>query len=148
MPSPTSVFGFALLACTLVASPTVSEPLPSSARSTTEPVLIRTLLDAATSYQAHNVAVSGRAKDVEKWSPVPAGKCGILYDSYVFKVEDESGSIRVEAMGTCGVRGMVEPVREGDRVFVEGVFIQLLSGNLSSPIPYIFTMGRAIRLLP
>ncbi len=39
--------------------------LSSSARSTTEPVLIRTLLDKATSYQAHNVAVIGIAKNIE-----------------------------------------------------------------------------------
>jgi hypothetical protein len=148
MTSPTSVFVFSLLACTLIASPTVPEPLPSSARSTTEPVLIRTLLDAATSYQGHNVAVIGIAKDIEKWPPMPAGKCGIRYDSYVFKVEDESSSIRVEAMGTCRVKGVVEPVREGERVLVEGIFIQLLSGNLRSPTPFIFTSGMAIRRLP
>lgn len=142
------MFVFSLLACTLVASPTFPDTLSSSARSTTEPVRIRTLLDAATSYQAHNVAVIGIAKDIEKWPPLPAGKCGIRYDSYVFKVEEESDSIRVEVMGTCGVQGVAEPVREGDRVFVEGIFIQLLSGNLSSPAPFIFTMGRAIRRLP
>lgn len=150
MTSPTSVFVFSLLACTLVASPTVAETLSSSARSTTEPVLIKKLLDEATSYQAHNVAVIGIAKDIEKWPPMPCGtrQRGIRYDSYVFKVEDESGSIRVEAMGTCGVQGVVEPVREGDRVLVEGICIQLLSGNLRSPTPFIFTAGMAIRRLP
>ena len=109
------------------------------------------MLDAASSYQAHNVAVIGRVTDVEKLPPMPAGKCGnrygIRYDSYVFKVEDESGSIRVEAMGTCGIQGVVEPVREGERVLVEGIFIQLLSGNLRSPTPFIFTAGMAIRRL-
>jgi len=108
------------------------------------------LLDEATSYQAHNVAVIGRVTDIEKWPPMPCGPrlLGIRYDSYVFKVEDESGSIRVEAMGTCGVQGVVEPVREGDRVLVEGICIQLLSGNLRSPTPFIFTAGMAIRRLP
>jgi hypothetical protein len=112
--------------------------------------LIKKLLDEATSYQAHNVAVIGIAKDIEKWPPMPCGtrQRGIRYDSYVFKVEDESGSIRVEAMGTCGVQGVVEPVREGDRVLVEGICIQLLSGNLRSPTPFIFTAGMAIRRLP
>src|SRR5256885_12604246 len=103
MTSPTSVFVFSLLACTLVGSPTFPSPLPASPQPPTEPILIRTLLDATPSYQAHNVAVMGIAKDIEKWPPMPAGKCGIRYDSYVFKVEDDSGSIRVEAMGTCGV---------------------------------------------
>jgi hypothetical protein len=146
--SPTSVFVFILLACTLVASLAVPETLSSSARSTTEPVLIRTLLDAATSYHAHNVAVIGIAKDIEKWPPMPGGKCGIRYDSYVIKVEDETGSIRVEAEGTCRVQGLVEPVQEGDRVLVEGIFIQLQSGNLRSPTHFIFTTGMAVRRLP
>jgi hypothetical protein len=106
------------------------------------------LLDGATSYQAHNVAVIGRVTEVEKWPPMPAGKCGIRYDTYVLKVEDESGSIRVEAVGTCGVQGVVDPVQEGDRILVEGIFIQLQSGNLRSPTHFIFTTGLAIRRLP
>jgi len=148
MTSPTSVFVFSLLACTLVGSPTFPSPLPASPQPPTEPILIRKLLDAATSYQAHNVAVIGRVTDVEQRQPIPAGKCGIRYDDYVFTVEDESGSIRVESMGTCGVQGVVEPVREGDRVRVEGLFIQLLSGNLRSPTPSIFTASMAIKRLP
>jgi hypothetical protein len=150
MTSPTSIFVFSLLACTFVTSPTVAETLSSSARSTTQPVLIRKLLDEATSYQAHNVAVIGIAKEIEKWPPMPCGKYqrGIRYDSYVFMVEDESGSIRVEAMGTCGVQGVVKPVREGDRVLVEGICIQLQSGNLRSPTPFIFTASMAIRQHP
>ena len=110
--------------------------------------MIRTLLDAASSYQAHNVAVIGRVTDVEQQPPIAAGKCGIRYDDYVFTVEDASGSIRVEAMGTCGVQGVVEPVREGDRVRVEGLFTQVLSGNLRSSTPFIFTTYMAVRLLP
>src|SRR6266513_4866498 len=147
MTSPTSVFVFSLLACTLVGSPTFPSPLPASPQPPTEPILIRKLLDAASSYQAHNVAVIGRVTDVEQRQPILAGKCGIRYDDYVFTVEDESGSIRVEAMGTCGVQGVVEPVREGDRVLVEGICIQLPSGNLRSPTPFIFTASMAIKRL-
>jgi hypothetical protein len=150
MTSPKLLFVFTLLAYTLVASPTVAETFSSSARSTTEPVLIRKLLDEATSYQAHNIAVIGIVKDIEKWPPMSCGQRqrGIRYDSYVLIVEDESGSIRVEAMGTCGVQGVVEPVRVGDRVLVEGICIQLLSGDLRSLTPFIFTAGMAIRRLP
>lgn len=149
MTSPTLVsIVFSLLACTLAASPTFPSPLPASPQPPTEPILIGTLLDAAPSYQAHNVAVIGRVADVEQRPPIPAGKCGIRYDDYVFTVEDVSGSIRVEAMGTCGVQGVVEPVQEGDRVRVEGLFIQLQSGNLSTPFIFISTTYMAIRLLP
>lgn len=141
--------GFSLLACTLAASPTFPSPLPESPQPPTEPILVRTLLDAVPSYQAHNVAVIGRVTDVERWPPIPGGKCGIRYDSYVFTVEDASGSIRVEAMGTCRVQGVIEPVREGDRVRVEGLFIQQpLSGHRRSSTPVIFTTYMAITLLP
>lgn len=150
MTSPTLIsFVFSLLGCTLAASPTFPSPLPASSQPPTEPILIRTLLDAAPSYQAHNVAVIGRVTDVEQWPPIPGGKwCRIRYGSYVLIVEDESGSIRVEAQGTCRVQGLVEPVQEGDRVLVEGIFIQLQSGNLHSPTHFIFTTGMAVRRLP
>lgn len=121
----------------------------SSFASTPEPILIRTLLDGATSYQGHSVVVSGVAKEIEKWPPLPAGKCGILYDSYIFTVEDESGSIRVEVFGTCRVQGVVELAQEGDQVLVEGVLFQPLSSDSHAPIPFIYTHARAItRLLP
>ena len=121
----------------------------SSFASTTEPIPIRTLLDGATSYQGHSVTVSGVAKEIEKWPPVPAGKCGILYDSYIFTVEDESGSIRVEVFGTCHVQGVVELAQDGDRVLVEGVLFQPLSSYSHAPVPWIYTHARAIRrLLP
>jgi len=84
--------------------------------------------------------------DVEKRPPVPA-KCGIRYDDYVFEVRDESGSIRVETTGTCRVQGVLE-VREGDRVRVEGLFIQPLSDKPGSQPPFIFTKSTAIMRLP
>lgn len=140
---------FSLLAFMLAASPTFPSPLPESPQRPTEPILIRTLLDAVPSYQSHNVAVIGRVRDVEQLPPIRAGKCGIRYDSYVFTVEDASGSISVEVMGTCRVQGVIEPVREGDRVRVEGLFFQQpLSGNLRSSTPFIFSTYMAIILLP
>ena len=111
--------------------------------------MIKTLLAEATSYQGHEIAVAGIAKDVEARPPMPACKHMLRYGDYVFDLKDESGSIRVEVMGMCGIpRGGVKIVRDGDRVLVKGVFIQLLSGNLSSPTMFISALTRAVSRLP
>lgn len=142
-----SVCMLGLLVFALVHASVFPGTVSSSPSSPVEPVPIRTLLDGATSYQGHSVAVSGVAKEIEKWPPVPAGKCGILYDSYIFTVEDESGSIRVEVFGTCHVQGVVELAQDGDRVLVEGVLFQPLSSDSHAPVPWIYTHARAIRRL-
>ena len=123
-------------------------PMFSEAQSTTEPVMIKALLADATSYQGHEIAVVGIAKDVEERPPVPACKRVLRYGDHVFDLKDESGSIRVEVMGTCGNQGGVKISRDGDRVLVKGTFIQLLSGNLSSPTTFIFALNQAVSRLP
>ena len=111
--------------------------------------MIKSLLAEGTSYQGHEIAVLGIANDVEMWPPVPACKGGgYRYADYVFDLKDESGSIRVEVMGMCGTSRRVEIVRDGDRVLVKGVFVQLLSGNFSSPTPFIYALNQAVRRLP
>ena len=143
-----------VLAIVLLAGLLTGSPMFSEAQSTTEPVMIKTLLAGATSYQGHEIAAVGIAKDVEERPPVPA--CGskrhhpslFRYGDYVFDLKDESGSIRVEVMGTCGNQGGVKIPRDGDRVLVKGVFIQLLSGNLSSPTTFISALNRAVSRLP
>jgi hypothetical protein len=139
-----------VLAIVLLAGFLTGSPMFSEAQSTTEPVMIKTLLAGATSYQGHEIAVVGIAKDVEERPPVPAcNKRRLLrYGDYVFDLKDESGSIRVEVMGTCGNQGGVKIARDGDRVLVKGVFIQLLSGNLSSPTTFISALNQAVSRLP
>jgi len=91
----------------------------------------------------------GKARGVETLPPFSGGKkCKIMYDSYIFTVEDESGAIRVEVRGACGIQGQVDIIREGEPVLVEGIFIQLLSGNLSSPSPLIYAVNWGVRRLP
>jgi hypothetical protein len=143
-PEKPCVLAIILLAGLLTGFPSFSE-----AQSTTEPIMIKTLLAEATSYQGHEIAVAGIAKDVEARPPMPACKHMLRYGDYVFDLKDESGSIRVEVMGMCGIpRGGVKIVRDGDRVLVKGVFIQLLSGNLSSPTMFISALTRAVSRLP
>jgi hypothetical protein len=91
----------------------------------------------------------GKAREVETLPPLPGGKkCKIMYDSYIFTVEDESGAILVEVRGTCGIQGQVDVIREGELVLVEGMFIHLVSGNLSSPSPLIHALNWRVRRLP
>ncbi|MBX3303171.1 MAG: hypothetical protein KF693_13235 [Nitrospira sp.] len=79
---------------------------------------------------------------------MPACKPVLYYGDYVFDLEDESGSIRVEVMGTCGnQRGGMKVVRDGDRVLVKGVFIQLQSGNFSPPATFIYALNQAVSRL-
>ena len=69
------------------------------------------------------------------------------YGSYVFDLEDESGSIRVEVSGACGNQKEVVVMRNGDRVLVNGIFIQFFSGNFSSSTPFIYALNQAVRRL-
>jgi hypothetical protein len=138
-----------VLAIVLLAGLLTGSPIFSEAQSTTEPIMIKTLLAEATSYQGHEIAVVGIAKDVEERPPMRACDKRVLrYGDYVFNLKDESGSILVEVMGTCGNQGGVKIARDGDRVLVKGVFIQLLSGNLSSPTTFISALNRAVSRLP
>ena len=142
-------FAFSMLASTWGNPPAFAEATASS--STSEPIQIGTLLHGATSYQGHSVAVIGMAKEIKTWPPVRGGRsCGINYDSYSFTVEDASGSIQVVALGTCQIQGVVKPVREGDRVIVEGIFIQPTSHETGSPPDniYIKTPALGIRNVP
>ena len=98
-------------------------------------VSIRTLLNSASSFQHHAVTVSGIVKDRQDFPPVYGKNCGILYDSYIFTLEDESSSIRVEVFGMCrpGVRA---PVSDGQKVLVQGVFIVHSSNGIDAPRIY------------
>ena len=137
-----------VLAIVLLASFLTGSPIFSEAQSTTEPIMIKTLLADATYYQGHEIAVVGIAKDVEERPPMPACKHILRYGDYVFELKDESGSIRVEVMGMCGNQGGVKLARDGDRVLVKGVFIQLLSGNLRLPTTFISASNRAVSRFP
>jgi len=137
-----------ILAIVILAGFMTGSPMFLEAQSTTEPVMIKTLLADATSYQGHEIAAVGIAKNVEARPPTPAGRgCVLRYGDYVFDLKDESGSIRVEVVGACGNQGGVTIARDGDRVLVKGVFIQLFSGNLSSPTTFISALNQAVSRL-
>lgn len=103
---------------------------------------IGTLLGSASSYQAHAVTVRGTAKEIQRLPPIHGGKqCRMVYDSYVFTLEDETGSIRVEVFGVCGVSGAVTPVSDGDEVVVQGFFIVHFFGVENASLIYTNTFA-------
>jgi hypothetical protein len=88
-----------------------------------EPVAIGTLLWSSSSYDHHIVTIQGIARQVELYPPLSPSHsvCRVLYDAYIFTLEDETGSVQVNVPGHC-VPGMVIPVSSGNKVVVEGVF--------------------------
>ena len=103
-------------------------------------VSIRTLLNSASSFQHHAVTVLGIVKDRQDFPPVYGKNCGVLYDSYIFTLEDESGSIRVEVFGLCRP-GARAPVSDGQKVLVQGVFIVHSSDGIDAPRIYANTLA-------
>lgn len=106
-----------------------------------QPVSIRTLLNSASSFQAHAVTVLGIAKDRQDFLPFYGGKCGIVYDSYIFTLEDESGSIRIEVFGVCRISGVRASVSDGQKVLVQGFFIVHSSDGIDAPLIYTNTFA-------
>jgi len=111
--------------------------------SSAEPTLsLGSLLGSATSYQAHVVTVRGTAKEIQR---LPAffggGKCGMVHDSYLFTLEDGTGSVRVEVFGVCRMAGAIAPVADGEEVQLQGLFIVHYSGVDTAPLIYTNTFA-------
>jgi len=134
-------FGLRVLAF-LVMLWLVSTPLSQA----DQPVSIRTLLNSASSFQAHAVTVVGIAKDRQDIPPFSGGKCGIVYDSYMFTLEDESGSIRIEVFGVCRMSGVRAPVSDGQKALVQGFFIVHSSDGIDASL--IYTNTFAVKQIP
>jgi hypothetical protein len=89
-----------------------------------EQVSIQKLLSPqATSYQQHLVTLEGVTSELQVLPPaVGAGKtCRVLYGRASFRLEDETGSLTVEVLGSCKQSAARALPRDGDRVRVTGV---------------------------
>lgn len=62
------------------------------------------------------------------------GRCGRVYDSYSFILEDGTGSMQVDVAGSCHGPGVVLVVDEGDKVLVETVIEELTGSDGRSSI--------------
>ena len=85
-----------------------------------ERVSIQKLLSPqATSYQQQLVTLEGVVSALQPEPPVP-GRC-LLYGRALFMLDDETGSITVEVLGSCRPSAVEALPKDGDRVRVAGV---------------------------
>jgi hypothetical protein len=107
---------YSLIVASLLLSPAdAAEP---------ERVSIQKLLSPqATSYQQHLVTLEGVTSELQVLPPaVGAGKtCRVLYGRASFILEDETGLLTVEVLGSCKQSAVRALPRDGDRVRVTGV---------------------------
>jgi hypothetical protein len=91
---------------------------PSLARAD-EPTPVQDILANPDAYHLRLVTVHGTARDIEPLDPyiLPSGVT--CYGAYLFRLDDETGSLPVAVLGVCGVPVFRDPeVEEGDRVTV------------------------------
>lgn len=119
------VFSFTLL---YISSISAVQADPQSAmdaqiktdKLTDQSVDIDTILSSPKSYQLHLVALQGTVRQVRPIGTLFA-KCGPVYDSYTFTLEDGTGTIEVTVAGACYSPGVTIPVSEGDRLVVQAL---------------------------
>ncbi|MHC9063424.1 OB-fold nucleic acid binding domain-containing protein [Nitrospira sp. CMX1] len=90
-----------------------------------EYVSIQTLLlPQAASYQQHMVTVQGVASNIEiipETSPRTSKKrCVLVYGRATFTLDDETGSLPIEVLGSCSPIAMDMLPREGETVRLTG----------------------------
>ncbi|MBX3326456.1 MAG: hypothetical protein U0223_19475 [Nitrospira sp.] len=99
-----------------------------------EYVSIQTLLSPqAASYQRRMVTVQGIANNIEIIPPAPPRPskqpCLLVYGRATFTLEDETGSIPVEVLGSCSPTAMDMLPREGETVRLTGTVHVLKSDS-------------------
>jgi len=128
MPGPSSFMTKLLILGVLLCASTVTGGDP-------EHVSIQTLFSPRVlSYQQHAVTVEGVVQDLQVLSPfdrtngrsAPA-KC-LLYGRAAFLLEDETGIIPVEVLGSCHPHVVDVLPHDGDRVRITGL-VQVLKSE-------------------
>lgn len=103
-----------------------------------ERLLIGKILRHPADYQARVVTVEGRARAV-RTLPAHRGtpRCGgsAVYDSQMFTLQDESGTIGIGTGGTCRPN-VIRPVVENERLRIRGVVVA--DDKSSGGIPVIY----------
>lgn len=105
---------YSLIVASLLLSPAdAAEP---------ERVSIQKLLSPqATSYQQHLVTLEGVTSESQVLPPAAGKACRVLYGRASFILEDETGSLTVEVLGSCKRNALSALPMDGDRVRVTGI---------------------------
>jgi len=85
-----------------------------------EPVPIGLILADPEPYHLHLVTIQGTVQQVQVLDPYRQPSGTICYSTYLFTLQDDTGSIDVAVLGTCGLAVVRPPdVSDGDRVTVK-----------------------------
>lgn len=96
---------------------------------TPEQVSIQHLLAQAPSYDLHVVTLQGVTRDLQILPPLPLPKCGLVDGRATFTLDDGTGSIVVEVLGSCS-RRVLDPLPKDGNVVRMSATIHLLNTNL------------------
>ncbi len=84
-----------------------------------EPIPVQDILADPDAYHLRLVTVHGTARDIEPLDPYTLPSGVTCYSAYLFRLDDDTGSLPVAVLGICGVPVFRDPeVEEGDRVTV------------------------------
>lgn len=71
------------------------------------------------SYHLQMVTLEGTVHDIERLVPYEIENGTMCYGAYTFRLEDQTGSVKVSVLGVCGVPMIREPdVTEGDCIML------------------------------
>jgi hypothetical protein len=114
-------------------------------------LLISTLLSRSTSYQLHEVILTGTVGQVVLQPPrfVEEAACTI-HGAYSFVLTDETGWILVDVDGKCGSAPgppVLVPVSTGEHIVLEGTVVVLTQGLTMDPVVKLQARSLRVRQL-
>jgi hypothetical protein len=87
---------------------------------TDEPVPIKEVLTSPERYHLRLVLLEGIVREVKSLDPYEQPTGTVCYSAYLFRLQDETGSLSIAVLGLCGVPLLREPdVVDGEHVFVK-----------------------------
>jgi hypothetical protein len=94
---------------------------PVAAENFTDaPVPIREVLASPETYHLRLVLLEGIVHNVKPLEPYEQPSGTACYSAYLFRLQDDTGSLSIAVLGLCGVPLLRDPdVAEGDHVFVK-----------------------------
>ena len=107
----------------------VTTSVPAAYAGPPEQISIETLLAQAPSYDLHVVTLHGVTSELQIFPPFPVPKCGLVQGRATFTLDDGTGSIKVEALGTCSRQAVDTLPKDGSLVRMTAT-IHLLDTNL------------------
>jgi hypothetical protein len=85
-----------------------------------EPLAIGTIVADPEPYHLRYVTLQGTVQQVQVLEPYRQPSGTICYSTYLFTLQDDTGSLDIAVLGTCGLTVIRPPdVSDGDRIMVK-----------------------------